>query len=203
MRKLAQDNGVRIEVVTTTFVASGTPDGVHDLGRLLENLNNPTLSRQIELQHPAVRPLYRAAAQLPLDAPLLVRREQIIFAHFDGPHYTRGVVRAERKQAPVLLLAPPFQIQGIVALSTGADAAAVLRTLMQSFFVVTGAHVYDADGNALGEGEQIIVNGAALQMTCATPAHIGAVATPTSLHAGAIAIDDVDADDDAVPARAA
>ncbi len=204
MRKLDYASDVRVEVVTTTFVASGVPDGVHDLGRLLENLNNPTMSRQIELHHPAVRPLYRATAQLPLDAPLLVRRDQIIFAHFEGPHYTRGTVRAERVHAPVLLLAPPFQIQGMIARPTGTEAGGSLRMLMQSFFVVSDAHVYDADGNALGEGEQIIVNGAAMQMTCATSAHIGAAAAmPPSAHRAAAAIDRSESDDEAAPARAA
>ena len=55
MPKLDYASEVRVEVVTTTFVASGVPDGVHDLGRLLENLNNPTMSRQIELPLPVER----------------------------------------------------------------------------------------------------------------------------------------------------
>ena len=205
MPKLDYASEVRVEVVTTTFVASGVPDGVHDLGRLLENLNNPTMSRQIELHRPAIRPLYRATAQLPLDAPLLVRRDQIIFAHFEGPHYTRGTVPAERVHAPVLLLAPPFQIQGMIARPTGTEAGGSLRTLMQSFFVVSHALVYDADGNVLGEGEQIIVNGAAMQMTCATSAHIGAAAVvPASTqHRAAAAIERSESDDERVPARAA
>ena len=31
----------RIEVVTTTFVASGRPAGIHDLDRFIESLNDP------------------------------------------------------------------------------------------------------------------------------------------------------------------
>ena len=65
---------VRIETVTATFFAAGTPAGIHDLGRLLENLNNPTLAHHIELHEPAVRPLYRAGLPLQLEAPMLVRR---------------------------------------------------------------------------------------------------------------------------------
>ena len=96
----------RVEVVTTTFVASGRPEGVHDLGRLIENLNNPAVSRQLELHAPVVRPLYRATSQLELDAPLLVRREDIIFINFEGPHFTRGLWKPPVIDVPALLMAP-------------------------------------------------------------------------------------------------
>ena len=182
MRKLDQASEVRVEVVTTTFVASGRPEGVHDLGRFLENLNNPAISRQIELNSAAVRPLYRASAQLPLDAPMLVRRDEIIFATFEGPHFTRGAVRPDQVDVPILLLAPPFQIQGKLAVASGANNTEILRSRMQGFVAVSDAQVYDAEGNILGEGEQIIVNGAAVQMTCATALHIpAAVSRPTAV----------------------
>jgi hypothetical protein len=168
---------VRIEIVTTTFVASGRPEGIHDLGRFLENLNNPMASRHLELQSPSIRPLYRAQTHISLDAPLLVRREEIVFANFDGPYFTHGVVREPDTDVPALLLAPPFQIQGILGLDAGAGATQAMRALMQGFFMVRNACVFDADGNALGEGEQIVVNGFAVQMASATPRHIEAIAT--------------------------
>jgi len=167
---------VRIEVVTTTFVASGRPDGIHDLGRLLENLNNPAVSRHIELAAPAVRPLYRAQAHVELDAPLLIRRQEIVFANFDGPYFARGVVMPPQVDVSVLLMAPPFQIQGMVALSPTAAPTEALRSVVGGFFNVRFARVFDAEGNQLGEGDQIIVNGAAVQMTCATRCHIEAIA---------------------------
>ncbi|HYM15796.1 MAG TPA: hypothetical protein VEZ14_09565 [Dehalococcoidia bacterium] len=167
---------VRIEIVTTTFVASGQPEGIHDLGRFLENLNNAAISRQIELKAPAIRPLYRAQAHIELDAPLLIRREEIVFANFDGPYFTRGTVQPTRVDVPVLLMSPPFQIQGMVALAPGVEATQALRNAIASFFVVRNALVFDAEGNQLGEGEQIIVNGGAVQMSCATRRHIEAVA---------------------------
>jgi hypothetical protein len=83
---------VRIEVVTTTFVASGQPDGIHDLGRFLENLNNPVASRHIELRSPAIRPLYRAQTHVSLDAPLLVRRGRSS-SPTSTARTTHGVVR--------------------------------------------------------------------------------------------------------------
>jgi hypothetical protein len=168
---------VHIEVVTTTFVASGQPEGIHDLGRFLENLNNPVVSRHIELRNPAIRPLYRAQTHVGLDAPLLVRRDEIVFANFDGPYFTHGVVRGAESETPALLMAPPFQIQGMVALAPGADPTQALRSLLHGFFLVKGARVFDADGNPLGEGEQIVVNGFAVQMTSATRLHIEAVAS--------------------------
>lgn len=186
---------VRIEVVTTTFVASGRPAGIHDLGRLLENLNNPAVSRHIELLAPAVRPLYRAQAHVELDAPLLVRREEIVFANFDGPHFTRGVVMPPRVDVPVLLMAPPFQIQGMVALPPAAEPAEALRNVIGGFFSVRFARVFDADGNQLGEGDQIIVNGAAVQMTCATRRHIEAplpAAQPRALEAEPVSEREID-----------
>ena len=162
---------VRIELVTTTFVASGEPEGIHDLDRFIEALNNPQVSHQIELINPAVRPLYRASDQLHLDASLLIRRDEIVFANFEGPTITNDA-RATQIDAPVLLLAPPFQIQGLVSLAPGSDPTQALRAIVGGFFVVRKASVFDADGNALGEGEQIIVNGAAVQMTAATRRHI-------------------------------
>jgi len=166
----------RIEIVTTTFVASGRPEGVHDLGRLIENLNNPAISRHIELRSPAVRPLYRAQAHVELDAPLLVRREEIVFANFEGPYFSRGTVLPPRTDVPLLLMAPPFQISGVVGLAPAAEPTQAVRGLIGGFFIVRFARVFDADGNALGEGDQIVVNGAAVQMTCATRRHIEAAA---------------------------
>jgi hypothetical protein len=179
---------VRIEVVTTTFVASGQPEGIHDLGRFLENLNNPAVSRHIELRNPTIRPLYRAQTHVSLDAPLLVRRDEIVFANFDGPYFTHSVVRTPEAQAPALLMAPPFQIQGTVALAPGADPTQALRSLMHGFFLVKSARVFDADGNALGEGEQVVVNGLAVQMTSSTRRHIEAI-TPKPATAAPIEID--------------
>jgi hypothetical protein len=163
---------VRIEVVTTTFVASGRPEGVHDLGRLMEMLNNPAGSRHIELHDPAIRPLYRAQAAIDLDAPMLVRRDEIVFANFEGPYFTHGVIRPAQVDAPVLLMAPPFQIAGTIGIAPGAQATQALRSAVQGFFVVRAARVFDAEGNSLGEGEQIIVNGATVQMTSSTRRHI-------------------------------
>jgi hypothetical protein len=167
---------VRMEAVTATFVAAGCPAGIHDLGGLLENLNNPALARHIELQDPAVRPLYRAGLPLQLEEPMLVRRDEIIFANFEGPYFTRGAIRSPEVDVPVLLLAPPFQIQGSVILQPGAEATQALRSSLHQFFVVRHARVFDADGTPLGEGEQIIVNGAAVVMTSATQHHIPALA---------------------------
>lgn len=165
---------VRVEVVTTTFVASGRPEGIHDLGRFLENLNNPALSRHIELHAPAIRPLYRAQASMELDAPMLVRRDEIVFANFEGPYFTRGSVRPAQVDTPALLMAPPFQIQGTLATPPEADATQALRSAVQGFFLMSNARVFDAEGNNLGQGDQIIVNGAAVQMTSATRRHIEA-----------------------------
>lgn len=177
---------VHIEVVTTTFVASGQPEGIHDLGRFLENLNNPVASRHIELRAPAVRPLYRAQTHVSLDAPLLIRRDEIVFANFDGPYFTHGVVRPPSTDAPALLMAPPFQIQGMISIEAGADATQAMRSLMHGFFPVRSACVFDADGNPLGEGDQIVVNGFAVQMASATRRHIEAIApTPVTASRGA------------------
>ena len=167
---------VRVEVVTTTFVASGRPEGIHDLGRFLETLNNPALARHIELQDAAVRPLYRAAAQVELEAPLFVRREDIVFANFEGPHYTRGSVKPATVASPALLMAPPFQISGSFDAAPGALASQVLRQALHGFFVVRQVSVYDAEGNSLGEGDQIVVNGAAVQMSAASRRHIDSAA---------------------------
>jgi hypothetical protein len=167
---------VRIEVVTAAFVASGRPDGIHDLGRFLESLNNPAVARHIELRDPAVRPLYRAQAQVELDAPMLVRRDQIIFANFEGPHFTHDVVRPTMADVPALLMAPPFQISGTMSLTPGTDPTQALRSAVHGFFVVRNAQVFDTEGTQIGEGEQIIVNGAAVQMSAATRRHIDSIA---------------------------
>jgi hypothetical protein len=165
---------VRVEVVTTTFVASGRPDGIRDLGRLLENLNNPVVARTLELHDPVVRALYRAATQVALDAPLVVRRDEIIFATFEGPYVERDVVSPPTVDAPALLMAPPFQIAGVVRIPAGADPRVALRSVAQGFFLVREPEVYDAEGAVLGEGEQIIVNAAAVQMMSATRQRIAA-----------------------------
>ena len=167
---------VRVETVTSAFVAAGTPAAIHDLGRFLEHLNNGALGGQVELHDATVRPLYRASRPVQLDAPIIIRREQMVFANFEGPYFTRGTVRPPRVDAPVLLLAPPFQIRGLVAFEPEADHTQALRAHLHRFFVVRDARVYDADGNELGEGEQIVVNGAAVQMVSATALHIPALA---------------------------
>ena len=167
----------RVEVVTASFVAAGRPEGIHDLGRLLENLNNGMVSRHIELADPAIRPLYRATASLSLEAPLLIRREDIIFATFDGPHFTRATAEPETFDVPVLLMAPPFQIQGVFAVQQDADVTQALRFATRGFFPIRDTRVFDADGAPLGEGEGIVVNGAAVQMMSASRQHISVVAT--------------------------
>lgn len=191
-----QQSDVRVELVTAAFVASGTPDGVHDLGRFLENLNNPSIGEQIELHDPSVRPLYHATLHVDLDAPLLVRRADVIFATFDGPFFARGVVKPPTANVPVLLMAPPFQISGSLELPVAADPTQSLRSAMPPFFAVKFARVFDTDGVQLGEGEQIIVNTAAVQMQSATRTHIEAAA-PLSVVKPRIP----DADDEA-PERA-
>ena len=197
-----QLHDVRIEVVTTTFVASGEPAGIHDLDRFIEALNNPQVSHQIELTSPAVRPLYRASDQLHLDASLLIRRDEIVFANFEGPSMAADP-HATQIDAPVLLLAPPFQIQGLVSLAPGTDATQALRSIVGGFFVVRKASVFDADGNALGEGEQIIVNGAAVQMTAATRQHIEVPATSRHTDIAAVATELAEIESPARKLRAA
>ena len=86
----ARSHDIRVEVVTSTFVAAGRPERVRDLGRFLENLNNPAISKHIHLEDATVRPLYRAALPLALDATLLVRRDE----RPDCPHC--GAKRLER-----------------------------------------------------------------------------------------------------------
>jgi hypothetical protein len=168
----------RAEIVTTAFVASGRPEGIHDLGRLLENLNNRSISTQIELRAPAVRPLYRATASLELDAPLLVRREDIIFVNFEGPHFTRGIALPDTADVTVLLMTPPFQIQGVFAVPRDAEVTQALRFAAERFFVIKSTRVFDADGAPLGEGDRIVVNGAAVQMMSATRRHISVTSAP-------------------------
>ena len=168
---------VRAEIVTTTFVAAGKPEGIHDLGRFLENLNSASIGQQIELASPAIRPLYRATAALQLEAPLLVRRQDMVFATFEGPHFTRGASPPPTSDVGVLLLAPPFQIQGVLAIQKGADITQALRCASDGFFVIKGTRVFDAEGAPLGEGERIIVNGAAVQMMSASRQHISVVTT--------------------------
>lgn len=177
MKKIEDRPGdVRVEVVTTTFVASGEPVGIHTLDLFIDALNREQGSHQIELAEPAVRPLYRASDQLHLGAPLLIRRDEIVFANFEAPAATAAT--SIEIDAPVLLLAPPFQIQGLVSLAPGIDPTQALRAIVGGFFAVRKASVYDADGNALGEGEQIIVNGAAVQMASATRQHIDPATAP-------------------------
>ncbi len=176
MRKIEPRlNEVRTEIVTATFVASGRPDGIHDLGRFLENLNSAVIGKQIELKSPAIRPLYRGTASLHLEAPLLIRREDIVFANFEGPHFTRGATPDQTFDVPVLLMAPPFHIQGVFAVPQDADVTQALRFASQSFFIVKQTRVFDADGAPLGEGDRIIVNGAAVQMMSATRQHISVI----------------------------
>jgi len=191
MRKLDSRLGeTRVELVTATFVASGRPEGVHDFGRLLENLNNPTLFGCIELHQATVRPLYSGGDPLALDVPLLVRRDDVIFAAFEGPYYTRGLVRPPQVEVPVLLLTPPFQVRGSVAMHPGADHTQALRNFVRGFFAVRDAEVLDSDGAPLGEGEQIAVNGALVQMYSATGRHISAVAdgAPRARREGALEV---------------
>lgn len=192
---------VRTEIVTTTFVASGRPEGIHDLGRFLENLNSIAIGQQIELQSPAIRPLYRGAASLQLEAPLLVRREDIVFANFEGPHFTRGTARPETFDVPVLLMAPPFQIQGVFAIQQGADVTQALRFASQGFFIVKQTRVFDAEGAPLGEGDRIVVNGAAVQMMSATRQHISVIgAVPNARRAESEAIDEPTAGEEQIRA---
>jgi hypothetical protein len=174
--RLAEDRQaeVHVELVTATFVASGVPEGVHDLGRFLENLNNPAVSRQVELRDASVRPLYHATLHAEVDAPLLVRRDDIVFATFDGPYFARGVVKPPSVHVPALFMAPPFQISGSLELAPGADPTQAMRAAMPPFFGVRFARVFDADGVQVGEGEQIIVNSAAVQMQSATRRYIEA-----------------------------
>jgi len=171
-----QQAGVRVELVTASFVAAGAPDGVHDLGRFLEVLNNPALGQQLELREPSVRSLYDATLHVELDAPLLVQRRDIIFATFDGPAYRRGAAVAETAALPVLLMSPPFQITGSVELPHEVDPTAALRSSMPQFFAIKFARVFDTEGVQLGEGEHIIVNGDAVQLRSATRRHIEAAA---------------------------
>lgn len=192
MRKIEHRSEPRVEVVTTTFVASGRPEGIHDLSRFLETLNNPTIARQIEFRAPSVRPLYRAGAQIQLEAPLFVRRDDIVFANFEGPNFARAGARPPSRTAPALLLAPPFQISGTVEIAATADASPALRAATTGFFVVRQASVYDADGHALGEGEQIVVNSVAVQMMCATRQHIEEARVVAAPRVAAL---DVDADE--------
>jgi hypothetical protein len=180
----------RAEIVTTTFVASGRPDGSHDLGRFLENLNSDS-KIHIELASPAIRPLYRATNSLQLEAPLLIRGEDVIFATFDGPHFTRGTARPATIDVPVLLMAPPFQIQGTYAVQQDADVTQALRFASKQFFVINDTRVFDADGAPLGEGERIIINGAAVQMMSATRQHISVTtAAPTARREATVEVAD-------------
>ena len=185
---------VRTEIVTAAFVASGRPEGIHDLGRFLENLNSVAIGQQIELQSPAIRPLYRSTASLHLEAPLLVRREDIVFANFEGPHFTRGATSPRTLDVPVLLMAPPFQIQGVFAIHEGADVTQALRFASQGFFIINQTRVFDAEGAALGEGDRIVVNGAAVQMMSATRQHISVIgAVANARHDGSEAAEDLTA----------
>jgi len=197
-----QGTGARVEVVTAMFVASGIPEEARELGRFLEALNNPAGARQIALADAAVRPLYRAAEQTPLGATMLVRRDEIIFANFDGPFLSRPAVRPTMSRTPVLLLAPPFQISGAIEMAPGADPMATLRLLTNAFFLVRDASVFDADGNLLGEGDEIVVNGAAVQLAAPTRARI-AVAAMTTPRTHQSEAPDIEAESRLIAARAA
>ena len=191
MRKIEpRSSEVRAEIVTTTFVASGRPEGIHDLGRLLETLNNPAIGAQIELRLPAVRPLYRATASLELEAPLLVRRGDIIFVNFEGPQFSRGTPQADVVDVPVLLMAPPFQIQGVFSVRRGVDFTQALRFASERFFVIRSTRVFDADGAPLGEGDRIVINGNAVQMMSATRRHIVVAGGADKPKRGGLANDD-------------
>jgi hypothetical protein len=201
--RLSEDlqSEVHVELVTAAFVASGIPEGVHDLGRFLENLNNTAVSRQIELRNAAVRSLYDATLHTEVDAALLVRRDDIIFATFEGPYFTHGSVKPASVHVPVLLMAPPFQISGSLELAPDVDATQALRSAMPPFFGVRFARVFDADGVQLGEGEQIIVNSASVQMRSATRRHIESA--PLAAAARRRAIEVVSEDEPARTTRAA
>ncbi len=60
------------------------------------------------------------------------------------------------------------------------DVTQALRTAMPPFFAVKFARVFDSEGVALGEGEHIIVNGAAVQMRSATRRVIEAAGAPAA-----------------------
>ena len=204
MRKLDSRLGeTRVELVTATFVASGRPEGVHDFGRLLENLNNPTLFGCVELHQATVRPLYSGGDPLVLDVPLLVRRDDVIFAAFEGPYFPRGLVRPPQVEVPVLLLTPPFQVRGAVAMQPGVDCTQALRNIVRGFFAVRDAQVLDSDGAPLGEGEQIAVNGALVQMYGATGRHIGVAAESATPERREAALEVVQPDGGAGISRAA
>ena len=195
---------VRVEVVTQTYVASGRPQGIHDLWAFLEHLNNPTLSRFIELTEPSVRPLYRAEAPVRLDAPIIFCRDDVVFANFEGPHFSRGDAQLPESDAPVLLLAPPFQIRGAVAFPLGADASQAMRAAVFGFFLVKRAEVFDAEGAPLGEGDQIIINGASVQMASATALRIPAIGRkPAVRRVAAIDLPDAGSDAEEKASRAA
>ena len=127
MKKIEnQMQDVRVEVVTTTFVASGRPEG-----------------------HPGPRSLHRSAQQSAGVAPDHADRSGGAAAvsrvgpaaprcgAADPPRRDRlrELRRAELRRsgsssqvdAPVLLLAPPFQIQGLVSLPAGTDPTQALR----------------------------------------------------------------------------
>lgn len=171
MRNAERDT-VRIEVVTRTFVAIGRPDGASHLGWLLETLNNPAASRHIDLHDASLRSVHRTEPAMRLQAPLVVRRDDIVFASFEGPDYAPGVVRPPVVERPVLLLAPPFQILGSVFFTPEADTSRALRSLVHGFFLVRHARVFSIEGDALGDGDQVVVNGAQVQMTTIARQHI-------------------------------
>jgi hypothetical protein len=204
----ASSNGTsptpRVEVVTSTFVASGVPAGARDLDRFLETLNNPAVGKQIMLEQATVRPLYRAASPLALEAPILVRRSDIIFANFEGPAGEGDRLDPRSTTAPCLFMAPPFQVHGTASFAAGADPAQALQSALAGFMLVRDASVYDADGYMLGQGERIIVNGMAVQMATPSKRHIEAFAETAGItrrRARAVEIEE-DADDMATPASA-
>jgi hypothetical protein len=72
-------------------------------------------------------------------------------------------------------MAPPFQIQGVLSVPRGADVTQALRFAAERFFVLAGTRVFDTEGAPLGEGERIVVNGAAVQMMSASRQHVSIV----------------------------
>jgi hypothetical protein len=191
----------RVEVVTSTFVASGVPAGAQDLDRFLEILNNPSVGKQITLEQATVRPLYRAASPLALEAPILVRRSDIVFANFEGPACDEDRLDPRSTTAPCLFLAPPFQVQGTASFSAGADPAPALQSALAGFLLVRDASVYDADGYMLGQGERIIVNGMAVQMATPSGRHIEAFAETAGITRRRSRTADKDEDTDEIEPR--
>jgi hypothetical protein len=72
-----------------------------------------------------------------------------------------------------------------------ADVTQALRFASKQFFVINDTRVFDADGAPLGEGERIIINGAAVQMMSATRQHISVTtAAPTARREATVEVAD-------------